>query len=66
MILHASNSLAGSQSSRESLWRFNLFLGGGLTFLLGLLAHIPHPPVSQSVIMDNTTLRYRIFEFDTK
>ena len=37
MILHASNSLAGSQSSRESLWRFNLFLGGGLTFLLGLL-----------------------------
>ncbi|MFM2063819.1 MAG: hypothetical protein RLZZ507_3490 [Cyanobacteriota bacterium] len=37
MILHASNALAGSQPSRKALWRFNLFLGGGLTFLLGLL-----------------------------
>lgn len=37
MILHAANALAGSQDSRKALWRFTLFVGGGLTFLLSLL-----------------------------
>jgi progressive ankylosis protein len=37
MILHAANALAGSQHSRKALWRFTLLVGGGLTFLLGLL-----------------------------
>ncbi len=29
----------------------------------GFITYIPHPPVSQSVIMANATLRYRIFEY---
>ncbi|TAE56257.1 MAG: hypothetical protein EAZ76_11255 [Nostocales cyanobacterium] len=37
MILHAANALAGSQKSRAVLWRFTLFAGGGLSFLLALL-----------------------------
>ncbi|MBK1987168.1 hypothetical protein A0J48_006385 [Sphaerospermopsis aphanizomenoides BCCUSP55] len=37
MILHAANALAGSQDSRKALWRFTLFAGAGLSFLLGLL-----------------------------
>lgn len=37
MILHAANALAGSKKSREELWRFTLFAGGVLSFLLGLL-----------------------------
>ncbi|KOR36779.1 MULTISPECIES: hypothetical protein [Planktothricoides] len=38
MILHASNALAPTQASRQALWRFTLFAGGGLTLLLSFLA----------------------------
>ncbi len=38
MILHASNALAPTQSSRKALWRFVLLLGTILSILLILLA----------------------------
>jgi progressive ankylosis protein len=38
MILHASNALAPTQASRRALWRFVLWLGGGLSGLLLLIA----------------------------
>ena len=38
MILHASNALAPNPDSRKALWKFVLLSGGGLSFLLFLIA----------------------------
>ena len=36
MLLHASNSLAGSKTSRAALWRFTL-LAMGILFMVGMI-----------------------------
>ena len=38
MLLHASNALAGTQSSRLALWRFTLIASGAMSLILALTA----------------------------
>jgi|LakMenE01Jun11ns_1017448.scaffolds.fasta_scaffold9750562_2 hypothetical protein len=55
-----SRSETDRNIDRSFIWLTRIF---ALAIAATLLSHIPHPPVSQSVIMANATLRYRFFEY---